>query len=274
MKRKVIRWFGSLTFAFLALNLAPNAGAESVVLDGLVEPYLMVKVGSPVAGILEVVKVDRGDLIRKGQVLATLKSGVERATMELARARAEMESTIRAREARLKFSLRRQKRLEELYEKKVIPFEEMDEARTNSEMALMELEEAKDNKRLAEMELQRSIEVVKRMTIFSPISGVVMERFLHPGEYVEDQPILKLAQINPLNVEVFAPVEFLGTVKVGMYAEVRPENPLGRVYKARVKIVDRVVDAASGTFGVRLELPNPKYRLPAGLKCKVTFLKK
>ena len=34
---------------------------------------------------------------------------------------------------------------------------------------------------------------------------------------------------------------------------------------------DRVVDAASGTFGVRLELPNPGYRLPAGLKCKVRF---
>jgi hypothetical protein len=32
-----------------------------------------------------------------------------------------------------------------------------------------------------------------------------------------------------------------------------------------------VVDAASGTLGVRLELPNPGYRLPAGLKCKVRF---
>ena len=40
---------------------------------------------------------------------------------------------------------------------------------------------------------------------------------------------------------------------------------------ARVTVVDRVVDAASGTFGVRLELPNPDYRLPAGLKCKVRF---
>jgi hypothetical protein len=35
--------------------------------------------------------------------------------------------------------------------------------------------------------------------------------------------------------------------------------------------VDRVVDAASGTFGVRLQLPNPGYRLPAGLKCEIRF---
>ena len=50
-----------------------------------------------------------------------------------------------------------------------------------------------------------------------------------------------------------------------------PEAPVNGAYQARVKVVDQVVDAASGTFGVRLELPNPGYRLPAGLKCKVRF---
>ena len=34
-------------------------------------------------------------------------------------------------------------------------------------------------------------------------------------------------------------------------------------------VVDRVADAASSTFGVRLEIPNPDHRIPAGLKCKV-----
>ena len=184
-----------------------------------------------------------------------------------------MVSSFKAREAKLKFSLRRQQRLEQLHEKKVIPYEEMDEARTNADLALLELEEARENIQLAEIEWKRSFEVVKRMTIYSPITGVVKERFLTPGEYVEDQPILQLAQIDPLHVEVFAPVALLGVIKVDMSAEVSPEEPIGKHYKARVKIVDRVVDAASGTFGVRLELPNPGYKLPAGLKCKVTFLK-
>lgn len=265
---------GSFAIVLVLLNLSPLAASDSIELDGLIEPYLIVKVGSPVTGILETVKVDRGDMVTKGQVLATLQSGVEKATMELARARAGMESTILAREQRLQFSQRKQQRMEELYRKKVIPFEEMDESRTNSALAIMELAEAKENKHLAELELKRSIEVVKRMTIYSPITGVVVERFLSAGEHVEDQPILQLAQIDPLNVEVFAPVELLGTIKVGMSANVTPEKPMGTVYQATVKIVDRVVDAASGTFGVRLQLPNPKYGLPAGLKCKVTFLKK
>ena len=42
-------------------------------------------------------------------------------------------------------------------------------------------------------------------------------------------------------------------------------------YEAKVTIVDKVVDAASGTFGVRLEMPNPEHRITPGLKCKVIF---
>ena len=273
---KLVDRFVSCRILIIMMVIAGSsiASAEPIVLEGLIEPYLVVKVGSAVAGILETVKVDRGDRVQEGHVLATLRSGVEKATMELARERAQMKATIKAREARLKFNLRKQQRMEELYKKKVLPFENMDESRTNSTLALMELEEARENMRLSELEYKRSIEVVRRMTIHSPITGVVMERFLSPGEYVEDQPILKLAQIDPLNVDVIAPVELIGAIKVGMTAEVESENSPRSVYMAKVTIVDQVVDAASGTFGVRLELPNPKYRISAGLKCKVTFLKK
>ena len=70
-------------------------------------------------------------------------------------------------------------------------------------------------------------------------------------------------------------MELIGAIEVGMDAEITPENAAAKkVYKAKVTIVDRVIDAASGTFGVHLELPNPEYHLPAGLKCKVAFHKK
>ncbi len=191
--------------------------------------------------------------------------------MALAKARAEMKGTIAVRQARLDYTQRRQQRMEGLFKKKVIPFEEMDESRTNTKLAEMELAEAAENLGLAELEYKRAAVVVKRMTIRSPITGVVVERFLTPGEYVEDQPVLKLAQIDPLNVEVFAPVEIFGAIKVGMQAKVRPEAPIGGSYTAKVVIVDQVIDAASGTFGVRLAIPNPQYQLPAGLKCRVIF---
>ncbi len=58
-----------------------------------------------------------------------------------------------------------------------------------------------------------------------------------------------------------------------MKAEVRTELAKFNRSVGRVIIVDRVIDAASGMFGVRIELNNPNYRLPAGLRCKVKFYK-
>ena len=72
-------------------------------------------------------------------------------------------------------------------------------------------------------------------------------------------------------VEVIVPVALFGRIKVGQSAEVYPEAPLGGTWGAKVTVVDRVIDAASGTFGVRLALPNNDLKLPAGLKCRVKF---
>jgi RND family efflux transporter MFP subunit len=251
---------------------AMDAKAQSLEFDGLIEPTLSTNVGSNTPGILESVSVDRGDMVKEGQVVATLQAGVEKATMDLAKARAELDATIKAKRAELEYAERSKQRKKELFEKKTLSFQEWDEAETKRILAELALNEALEAKRIAELEYKRTVEVVKRMNIRSPVNGVVVERNLHPGEYIEDKPVMKLAQIDPLHVEVIMPVSTLGSVKLGMQAQVKPEAPVGGVYKAKVTIVDKVVDAASGTFGVRLELPNPDYRLPPGLKCKVLFL--
>lgn len=226
--------------------LAAEADFDKDKLDCIIEPYIVVNVGSEVPGVIEKVNVDRGDFVKEGQVLARLNSGVEEATVELISARFE-------------FATREHERSSQLYKDGVIPFYDMDKAETNLAVVKNELKEAKER--------------FERRIIRSPIDGVVVDRFLSAGERVEEQPILKLAQINPLNVEVIATVKMFGSIKVGQRAEVRPENPLKGVYIGRVKIVDRAIDAASGTFRIRIELQNEKYLLPAGLKCSVRFLK-
>jgi RND family efflux transporter MFP subunit len=249
--------------------LSLSAGAAEY--RGLIEPHRVIKVGSPQAGVLATVEVERGDFVKKGQVLATLRSGVERATMEVARYRAQMEAGIKAKEANLVFFGAKKTRIEYLHKKELAAQAEMDEAEANRLVSEMQAKEAVENKQLAELEYKRSVEVLDRMTIRSPVDGVVVERFLSPGEFVENEPIVKLAEINPLNVEVIMPAAQLLSVKVGMQATILPEAPVNGKFTAVIKIVDKVVDAASGTFGVRLELPNPGNRLPAGLKSRVIF---
>ena len=218
--------------------------AEAFEAQGLIEPHQVVKVGSPQTGVLATVDVDRGDYIKKGQVLATLHSSVERAAMELKKAQKD-------------FAARKKDRMDPLFKKDLIAAQDMDEAETA--------------RAVTEAELKHATEIVNRLAIRSTVDGVVVERYMSPGEYVENQPIMKVAQIDPLNVELILPSDKYRLIKVGMKAKVIPEKPSSGQYTAVVTVVDRVIDAASGTFGVRLTLPNPKLNLPAGLKCKVIF---
>jgi len=239
--------------------------------DCLIEPNVVVNVGSDVEGVLSQVIVDRGEIVQEGQMLAKLDTSLQELAVRSAQVRADNESVIRTNKARVNFGERRLARTKELFENEISSLSELDEAETAKILADLALVEAREAKRLAQLDLSRAWAEVKIRTIQSPIVGVVVERFLSPGELVARTPIVKLAQLDPLRVEAFVPVRMLGKVKVGMVAEIQPEDPVGGRYSAKVTVVDQVVDAASGTFGIRLSLPNPKYLLQAGLKCRMQF---
>jgi RND family efflux transporter MFP subunit len=251
-----------------------NGGDEAGVpsLDCLVEPHTVVQLGSAVEGRIQRITVDKSAYVEVGQVLVELESGVESATVDLAKARAEMVAEERSREILLEHGKRRQQRMSILLEKKAIPLELEDKTDTEARVAAYELQEARERRLVASLELQQAAEILKRRTIVSPINGYVIDRKMSPGEVVDEQTILTIAEIDPLKVEVVAPSALYGQVSVGQKAEVSPEFPPGSHFEATVDVVDRVVDAASGTFGVRLALPNPKHEIPGGLRCRIRFL--
>ncbi|MCH8861053.1 MAG: efflux RND transporter periplasmic adaptor subunit [Proteobacteria bacterium] len=112
----------------------------------------------------------------------------------------------------------------------------------------------------------------KRRTIRSPVDGVITARMLAAGEFVYEQsPILEIAEINPLFVETFLPIDLYQHVRGKETATVVPAAPVSGRFEAKISVVDQVFDAASGTFGVRLLLDNPDGALPAGVPCRVYF---
>ena len=251
---------------------ATSAGAEVLgSLDCVMEPHEIVDVASRVDGIVDELTVERGDLVEAGQVVARLDSGVEKAAVAAARSRARAQAELDAGAISVDFARRRQERLEKLYADNVVSSEQMDEVSTEAVLSKIRLDQAKENRRLAELELARSLEVLERHTIASPIDGVVVQRYLAPGESTENQPIMRIAQIDPLRIEVIVPVTAFGSISKGQGAYVYPEAPKEGKYPATVTVVDRVADPASGTFRVRLTMPNPDYAVPSGLRCSVEF---
>ncbi|HVL34475.1 MAG TPA: efflux RND transporter periplasmic adaptor subunit, partial [Burkholderiales bacterium] len=228
-----------------------------------------------VEAVIESVQVKRGDLIARGQVLVTLESGPERASLALAESRAKNMGDINLAEARLDIAGKKLQRAQELFRQNFISANARDEAQAEFRLASEELLRARENQRLAELEALRAKEVLALRTIRSPVDGVVIETMRRPGEFGAisfKDPIMRLAEVHPLHVEAVLPAAMFGKVRRGQRAIVLPEAPIGGRYATTVSIVDPVIDAASGTLGVRLELPNREKRIPAGVRCRVQFL--
>ena len=229
---------------------------------------------SPVEGVIQTVHLKRGADVKKGQLIASLHSGPERAALDLARSRAVMEGEVKSAEARVDLARKKFERADELQKKNFVSASARDEAEAEFRLATEQLRAARENRRLAELEVKRAEEMLAQREIRSPVTGVVVDVVLRPGELAasnQKDPIMRLAEIDPLHVELILPVSAFGKIKPGQRATVVPEAPVGGSYSARVEVIDPTFDAASGTFGVRLLLPNPNRRIPAGLKCKATF---
>ena len=245
--------------AALLLGLAGIARAEDGpgALECLIQPQETVTLSFAVEGVVNEVMVDRGDLVEEGQVLARLVADVEEASLGVAKARAAARAAVEGGRAQLAYARVALERQKTLKERNVVSEGLADQAERDEQVARAALLDAEESQRIAELEVQRAAAVLAMRSVESPFDGVVVERLLAPGEWADPPMVLKLARIDPLRVEVFAPLELVGRISVGMRARVTPEPPVGGTYEAQVTVVDRVVDAASGTFGVRLALPNP-----------------
>jgi len=258
--------------AVLAADEDLDAYAPGAMSNCVIEPNDVIELSSRIDGILEEVNAERGDWVEAGGVLAKLEAGVEQAAVEHARARADITSEILSNEASLKYGELTLNRITELGEKRVVSADEIDRVASETEIAAHRLQQAHDNKRIAELELERTKQVLKRHTIRSPINGVIADRYLSAGESVEEKPIFRIAQLDPLRVELVVPSSEFGLIEDGDAATVHIQGLNGGAYDANVIIVDPLIDPASGTFRVTLELPNPEKRLTSGLRCDVTFL--
>lgn len=260
-------------FGLLLLILTSGVvRGEPIELNCRIEPHVRVDVSSSAEGVVAEILVKKNDTVAVGQVLARLEAKLESATADLRRLQADHDSDVDAQALALDFASRNLKRVQNLYEKKVASFAELDKAKTEHLLAEQQLRQAKDRKQQAAMEYKRALADLERKTIKSPIAGIVTDVFKDPGEHIYFEPIMQLIALDPLRIEAFAQANLFGQFKPGAIALVLPDSTLGqKSYTAKIEQVDKVIDAPSNTFGIVLSLPNKDHALPSGLKCRVRF---
>lgn len=250
------------------IQIASSAAAE---LDCMVKPEMYIELSSPVDGVLEKVMVEKGDHVSKGQAVAQLEASVEIARVNQAKSNAANNGELNNRKVKLQFARRTKERYQGLSQKNSASQFEKDKADTEVNLAEIELKKELENKKAAALALDLAQAQLALKTIKSPIDGIVVDRFAMVGESVADRAIMKLAQVDPMRVELVAPTEYFGLIQQGMEVEIRPERPINKSLKATVTIVDQLIDPASGSFTVRMALPNPGVQLVGGVNCIALF---
>lgn len=258
----------------LASAGAPGLRAEDDIYYGVMLPNRVVRVGAAADGVLREVLVDRGDRVTRGQVVGILSFEVEEANAQLAKARTELRSALGIAEAGVADAKQRLQRYEKLALDGIVTDETLETARTNLLLEQLRLLEVEENLRISRLEYRRAAAFLEQGTIRTPIDGVVVERHLSGGELLSksgESSVITVAQLHPLIVKVNVPVEIYHQLSVGDSAEVVVDLDGGQPHEARVLVIDRLVDTASHTFQVRLEVDNQDNKLPAGLPCRLRF---
>jgi RND family efflux transporter MFP subunit len=212
----------------------------------LLEPSMDIELSSPVQGVVRELTVKRGDRVKKDQVVMKLNSEVLQASLETVLARHE-------------FAKREVQRNADLYNQNLISEHEQDEMLTEKNLAEFQVKEAQI--RLRERETR------------SPISGIVVERYKKPGEYVDETPIMRVVSLNPLHAEVVIQADMYGQITKNSKVSLYIESSTSR-HKGIIKTIDPIIDAASNTFAITIELNNSKRELIAGSRCRVEFTNK
>ena len=237
----------------------------------LILPSRVAEIGSPAAAIVETVEVERGDAVARGAILVRLQADVERARASVSRQRADSEAELRGALAAEDLARQQYERSQALLADNFVSRQAVDQAAAEFRLASEKVAQARDALKVTVGESGVSAAQMAQRLIRAPFAGVVIERFAQPGERYEEKPLLRLAAIDELKVEVIAANRQFGLIRLGQIATIEPDLPGHPARTARVVQVDQVLDPASNTFRVRLALPNPDRDLPAGLRCRASF---
>jgi RND family efflux transporter MFP subunit len=222
----------------------------STHLEGELAPYEAVSLFSKVAGFVSKVDVDRGSVVRNGQVLIVISAP------ELGAQRAEAEAKLQADRS---------------------TFERFKAAsQTPGAVAGHELELQEASVRADEARVQSLRTLEQYLVVRAPFDGVITERAVHPGAFVgaataDRTPMLRIEQVARLRLTVAVPERFVGEVAEGTTATFTVSTWPGEKFSAVAKRISHSVDPRTRTMAVELDVDNEAGRLTPGMFVNVEW---
>ena len=283
--------------------------ARSVVAIGQVEPFSKVEVKSKANGIIQTLRVDAGDEVTEGQILAELDKENVRAQVRESKATldgeeanlqvaisTEARARIEAVNPELEFARRDLERIEALFEQKVASPQALDDARkayelaqnrrqllaATAESAAAQVVQARARVAAARAALDRAEENLSYASIRSPIQGVVLARPTEVGDAVSSilnlgsaaTLIMILGDMRSVYVKGEVDEADVGKIRVGLPVRTTVESFPGESFTGtltRIAPIGREVNNVT-TFEVRVSIANPQGRLRVNMSANAEIV--
>jgi len=241
---------------------------------GSMNAFAEAAVVSKVAGVIEELPVEKGQQIRRGDITAVVEhaeasAALQQADAALQAARAQLLQA----EAKLRNVEIERKRVVTLFEDGVASQQMLDAQDANRDMAAAAREVAVAQVAQARAAVEQARVMVENHTVRAPIGGIITARYVDLGDKNNpNEPIVSIAQVDPLKVLCDFPERDLSFLQVGQSAVLVVDAYPGERFPAEVKIINPCIDAGARTVGVELWAANPDDRLRAGMFARVTVL--
>ncbi len=280
------------SLATVAVEMVPRRGV--LHLTGSLTADERSSVASNTSGLVAEVHVDRGSLVRKGDVLVQIdptdaknKLAEGQAMLEELKARLgldgdaenfnpEEQPEVRLAKASAELAASNLRRAEEMFVKKVVSTEAFEQARTEYEVAnqryrqaRFQIHQAYQACRTAEIRLAMLKKDVEDTSIRAPFDGWVAEKLVAVGEQISSgmqaTKVVTLVRIDPLRLSLPVPQQDIGRVRPGQLVKFHVDSFPDRTFEARVRFIAPVVTSDTRSMVVEAVVPNQERVLRPGL---------
>jgi RND family efflux transporter MFP subunit len=264
----------ALTPTVDAVKVSSRKLAITVRLPGELQAYEVVSIYPKVTAFVDSISVDRGSMVKSGQLMARLVAP------ELAAQRAEGQSKLQGAEAQRVEAEAKLASDEGTYQKLkaasgtpgVVAGNDLEVSQKTVESDRARVDAARESVQAAKSSLKSVADIESYLQIRAPFDGVVTERNVHPGALVGSSggstgqvPMVKVEKTNRLRLVVPVPEKYVSDLANGAKVEFSVPAFPNQTFTGNIARIAHSVDVKTRTMPVELEVNNTGGRLASGM---------
>jgi membrane fusion protein, multidrug efflux system len=244
--------------------------SQTVSLPAEIWPYLSVSLHAKVPGYVEQVLVDRGSVVKEGELLINLTAPEMEAQIAEAQSKFQASEADRLQaEAQLAAAQSTYERTQEAAKTPgAVAGNDLIQAQKQVEAAQALVNSRQRASSAAQAAVNAQNAMVSYLKITSPFDGVVTDRLVHPGALVGppgDPTLLVIQQVSHLRIVVPVPEEYVGGIMRGANVDFSVPAYPRRVYSGKIARIAEALDPKTRTMSVELDVMNRDGTLAPGM---------